>query len=189
MQEFEDRFIKAHNPIEKTIKILCKECHRKYDSVKNVHEFIPETSDVREAAKLEKYEEEESKVIEKMVKADSIKKEKAIDIVNQKTHIKLTSSNTIFSNIIAADDEWWLEPHNDKFKIDLNIVLNDYKTETLYVFRLPANKIKIPSDYFKQRNDKYRINCSDIYIRRSATMFVDKKGFDFTSFLLERVRY
>lgn len=31
---FEDRFIKLHNPLNKTFIILCKECHRKYDNIK-----------------------------------------------------------------------------------------------------------------------------------------------------------
>ena len=30
---FEDRFKSEHNPIEKSILILCKSCHRKYDAI------------------------------------------------------------------------------------------------------------------------------------------------------------
>lgn len=32
LQEFEELFIKAHEPIEEVIRVLCKDCHREYDS-------------------------------------------------------------------------------------------------------------------------------------------------------------
>ena len=34
LNEFEDKFVAAHLPIENTIKILCKSCHREYDPKK-----------------------------------------------------------------------------------------------------------------------------------------------------------
>jgi hypothetical protein len=47
LQEFENNFIDAHNPINKTIKILCKKCHLDYDnnnlkiSENNIHKTSP----------------------------------------------------------------------------------------------------------------------------------------------------
>ena len=32
LNDFEEKFIEAHTPIEETIKILCKRCHKKYDN-------------------------------------------------------------------------------------------------------------------------------------------------------------
>ena len=33
MDDFEKMFVEAHKPINQTIKILCKKCHRAYDNV------------------------------------------------------------------------------------------------------------------------------------------------------------
>lgn len=35
IQKFEERFVEEHQPLEKSILILCRECHRKYDSKPN----------------------------------------------------------------------------------------------------------------------------------------------------------
>ncbi len=32
IQKFEERFVEEHQPLEKSILILCRECHRKYDA-------------------------------------------------------------------------------------------------------------------------------------------------------------
>ena len=188
LQEFEERFIKAHDPIEKTIKILCKECHRNYDRKKAIHEFIPETTDVRNVSEVVKYAEKENKAIEEMVNRH-LNKGKSLEIINEKINQRLNSPNTIFSNIISIDDVWWLQPHNSKFQNDLNIILNDYKTQTLFLLRLPANTITNASDHFKQRNDKFRTNCSDIYIPLWGFKFVYKNGFDFTPYLTGKIHY
>lgn len=111
-------------------------------------------------------------------------KSKTIKLAAGKNLSSLTSSNTIFSNIIVAHDGWWLEPHNDKLKTLLHMVLHDDRSRRLYIIRLSANTITNPASHFKQRNDKYRVNCSDIYIATSGTRFVEKNGFDFTNYLL-----
>ena len=77
----------------------------------------------------------------------------------------------------------------DKFENDLHIILNDDRSNKLYIFKLPPKSITNPSSHFKQRNDKYRANCSDIYISIMGTLFREKNGFDFTKFLIEKIGY
>lgn len=187
LNEFEERFIEAHMPIEKTIRILCKNCHRLYDS-KSVNELVPDEIIDSEATNEEKYSKSESATLEKLIK-ESMNKSKAIDIINKKSVIKLTSADTIFSNINAAKDVWWLELPNERFQNDLYFLLYNHKTETFFIFHFPANAIVKPENYFYQRNDRVKENCSKIYISVSSNKFIESKGFDFTKFLVESVDY
>ena len=178
LNEFEQKFVDAHLPIESSIRVLCKECHRKYD--KQINEERPT---IRKASIVD-----EGTTIENLVK-NQMNKSKAMHIAYTRNLTSLTNSNTIFSNIINAQDGWWLQPFNDKFKTDLHIILNDDRAHRLYIFKLPANTITNPSSHFKQRNDKYRANCSDIYISTSGTTFREKNGFDFSKYLVEKIEY
>lgn len=165
-------------PIESTIRVLCKECHRKYDKI------IKEETPISKKTSIE----EESVIIENLVK-NQMNKSKAMKLVQSGNLTTLTNSNTVFSNIIYVQDGWWLQPSNDKFENDLHIILNDDRSHRLYIFKLPARSITNPSHHFKQRNDKYRINCSDIYISTQKTLFREKNGFDFSKFLVEKIEY
>jgi len=178
LNEFEERFVNAHLPIESTIRVLCKPCHRNYDKVFKEEIQVTEKLSVAE----------ESLIIENIINSQ-MNKSKAMSLASKKL-TTLTNSNTIFSNIITAQDGWWLQPHNDKFQTTLHIILNDDRANKLYVFRIPANTITDASLYFKQRNDRFRTNCSDINIPLSGTKFREKKNeFDFTPFLEEEIRY
>lgn len=177
LYEFEEKFVQAHMPIDSTIRVLCKECHRKYDKV------------TKEGTLTEKKTiAEESIVIENLIQSQ-MNKSKAMKIAYANNLTSLTNSNTIFSNIISNLDSWWLQPHNDKFKSDLYIILNDSRLKKLYIFKLPANTITNPSWHFKQRNDRYRTNCSDIYIATSGATFQDKDSYNFSRFLIGNIDY
>jgi hypothetical protein len=189
LNEFEERFINAHIPLEKTIRILCKECHRKYDNLKQVHELGTDEQGIVNETNLEKEEAKEAHVIEDMVKNISMNKTKALQIGKKTFLTYLNNTNTIFSNINHAQNVWWLEPKNKKFQLDLYFILNDDKSKTLYFFSVPAGSIKDPETHFRQRNDQIKKGYSVIYIPLSASKFVEKNGFDFTSFLVEKMEY
>ena len=189
LNEFEERFIEAHQPIESTIRILCNSCHKKYDNANQIHEIVPGEITVDNPADLDKYALEEGKIIQNLINEKEMDKTKAINFCKTKSITSLHLSNTLFSNIIAAQNVWWFEPHNKKFASNLYFILNNDQSKTLFIFKLPANTIRIPAEHFKQRNDNYRKNCSDIYIPVSAIKFCDKKGFDFGKFLVETIKY
>lgn len=178
LNEFEQKFVNAHLPIESTIRVLCKECHRKYDKI-----IKEETLTSKKTST-----EDEGIIIENLVK-NQMNKSKAMMVAHSRNLTSLTNLNTIFANIIYVQEGWWLQPSNDKFEIDLHIILNDDRSNKLYIFKLPAKSITNPSSHFKQRNDKYRANCSDIYISTTGTLFREKNGFDFTKFLIEKIGY
>jgi hypothetical protein len=178
LNEFEQRFVEVHLPIESTIRVLCKECHRKYDRGMKEKKSAPKKVIM----------DDENNAIENLIK-NQMNKSKAMRIAYNNHLSSLTNANTIFSNIILVQDGWWLQPFNDKFENDLYMILNDDRAKKLYMFRLPAKTITNPSAHFKQRNDKYRSNCSDIYIPTSGTGFKEKNGFDFSKFLIATIPY
>jgi hypothetical protein len=187
LNEFEERFIEAHLPIESTIRILCNSCHKKYDNLNQIHEIVSEEIDVKNTVDSNKKTEEEAKIIEKLIDQQQMNKTKAINILyNKNQPNRLTNDNTIFSNINAAKDVWWLEPNNEKFKNDLHFILNNPDNNTLYHFFLPSNSIINPERKFQQRKDK---NASKIYIDKSKTKFISDKGFDFGKFLIDSKEY
>jgi hypothetical protein len=178
LEEFEQRFMDSHLPIETTIRILCKECHRKYDRKKKI---LSEMSEDLESIK-------ETDLIEKLVNAQ-MNKSKAIKLASTKSGSRLMDSNTIYSNIVTAQNGWWLQPNNDKFKNELFMILHDDRSKKLYCFRIPANTITHSERHFNQRNDKYRSNCSNIYIPTSGILFKEKNGFDFSPYLFDTIFY
>ena len=189
LNEFENRFIEAHLPIESTIRILCNTCHKKYDNSKQFHEIASERIEVVNPVDSGNVKLKEIKIIEKLIKEKRMNKSKSINMASSKFLTSLDHSNTLFSNINAAQDVWWLEPSNNKFRSDLYFILNNDKIQTLYIFKLPANTIRNAGSYFHQRNDNIKTNASDIYIPVSEIKFCDKKGFDFSKYLIEKIKY
>ncbi len=178
LTEFEERYVDAHLPIETAIRVLCKPCHRIYDK-ENIG--LKETSKKASIA-------EETALIESLIN-NQMNKSKAMKHLYSKGFLSLTNTNTIFSNIIDHLNSWWLQPENNKFNNELHIILNDKRTNKFYFFKILRNTIDNPPSHFKQRNDKYRQDCSDIYIPTSGTKFSEKNGFDFNEFLVDTIEY
>jgi hypothetical protein len=174
---FEERFVLAHLPIETTIRILCKECHRNYDK-----------TDTQIQGEVKAESSKESAVIEKMV-SDQMNKSKAMQLLSARNFKPLNDSSTIYSNVIASQRGWWLQPSNDKFNKELYVVLHDEEVKRLYFFVVPANAITEPAVHFNQRNDKHRSDCSNIYISKDGSRFKERNGFDFSSFLNDTIAY
>lgn len=182
LDEFEERFVAAHMPIEKIIKILCTSCHRSYDNI-NLNIDIDIEAETENKSLI--MENNENIEIEKLIK-DTLNKTEAIKIINKQTQTQVNNSNTLFSNINAAVDVWWLEPNNEKFKTGFNFLLNSTDDRILYHFYLPANIVTNPKLIFYQRGDS---DYSKIFIPKSTNSFLDNKGFDFKKYLIERVSY
>lgn len=118
-----------------------------------------------------------------------MKKLQAVELTRKKYHLSLTNRNTVFSNILSNSDRWWLQPSNDKFDSDLNIILNNSNSNNLYIFKIPANTISNPKSLFIQRSDKYRKECSNLYFDVSNTSFIEQNGFNLGKYLIGSVAY
>lgn len=53
LQEFEDRYISEHQPVEKTFKILCRRCHTEYDN-SDVYNFDNQEPLLKETEEIKK---------------------------------------------------------------------------------------------------------------------------------------
>lgn len=112
------------------IRILCNECHSIYDKVEKENLPIDTLSNRIDNG-------DETNINENMIKK-GMNKSKAIQLAWSANLTSITNSN-----INAAQDVWWREPNNNRFKTDLYIILNDSNSKTLYIFKLPGNTIKI----------------------------------------------
>jgi hypothetical protein len=184
LQDFEDQFCIAHNPIETSVRILCKECHREYDKAQNSAEPIIDESD--EEIDYEKIEQKDIAIVAKIIEDAKMNKSKAVAFVLEKTNTILDNKSVIYSNVNNTVNVWWLEPTNDKFKKEISILLNNSIKRKLFLFRIPANTIENPQVLFEQRKDK---GASKITLEVSDVDFIDKKGFNFNDFLINSIEY
>jgi len=113
-----------------------------------------------------------------------MKKKEAIDLINTKIKINLSSQNTIFSNPGSSLDVWCLEPANRKFETGFYFILNNANNQKLLLFKIPKGAIK--SSAFRQREDK---GASQIIIPISDVEYIDRRGYNFNRFLIDEIDY
>jgi len=180
LYDFEDQFCKAHDPLENTIRILCKKCHRKYDG-----EDTNSTSNIDEDD-IAKIEQREIEIVTTLISNSKMNKGKALEFVKERSSIGMNFNNVIYSNVNSAIDVWWMEPSYDKFKQKIYIILNHSNEGRFFLFELPANTIKSPDLVFDQRKDK---GAAKLIIKVSTTDFIDKNGFNLNPFLIGNFDY
>jgi hypothetical protein len=185
LDEFSERFVDAHFPLEQFIRILCKDCHRAYDRTKPVSDDLPSPENALDEIKINEFDKKEAELIEKSIR-NTLNKSDAIQLTNKHAGTNLNNANTLFSNINAAVDVWWLEPHNERFKSGFDFLLNYPDTKTLFYFHMKPGIITNPTGTFYQRGDS---DYSKIFIPKSAIKFIDKKGFDFGKYLVREIKY
>ncbi len=171
LHEFEEQYLQSHHPIEKVIKVLCKPCHKEYDRVNT---------------KTDSGKIKADREIENILNAIKLTKQQAIEMLKEEGVDDLTHSNTVYSNVNSATQVYWLEPNNNKFSEDFNVILNDSVNGSLNLFSIKANLIKSPEIIFEQRSDK---NASKIIIDSTKSVFIDKKGFEFDEYLVKSINY
>ena len=184
LQEYEDRFLAAHNPIKNTIRILCKDCHVKYDhGIKKIEQDI---NNDKVDIDLEVVEKQEAEFIEELIRNSKMNKGIALQLADKYFPNEINFSNSVYSNQNNVKDVWWLEPSFDKFNHDFFMLLNKPKENKLLIFKIPNGTIDNPKVIFNQRNDK---NASKIIIPISDSAYVDSTGYDFTSYLVKEKVY
>lgn len=118
-----------------------------------------------------------------------INKWQAIEIVNTQKNKKLNSRDVVFSNRNESTGQWWFEPNIKKFEKTLYIILNDRKTNKLYLFKIPENNYLHPEEKFYYRKDR---SSSSITIDGNDThKFRDTlgSGVCFSEFLEDIIAY
>ena len=170
LNSFEEQYLAAHNPIDNTIKVLCKKCHKEYDNLNKT---------------LKHKKSNEAEDIEDLIKTISLSKKDSKLLLESNGYKEINNSNLVFSNINKSLNVFWLEPNNRKFNEDLYFVLNDSINKIMNIFFIPKDSIS-PKKEFDQRNDK---ESSKIIIENLKNKYLDKKGFDLGPFYKGSVNY
>lgn len=118
-----------------------------------------------------------------------INKGEAIEIVNTHKNKRLNSRDVVFSNRNETTGQWWFEPNLKKFEKILHIILNDRKTNKLYVFKIPEDNYLYPEETFYYREDKGA--CSITIDGNDTHKFRDTlgSGVCFSEFLEDIIAY
>lgn len=180
LQDFEDQFIQAHLPLKNSIRILCKNCHGKYDRLDSNFVSIIDGVDTEEI------ELKEIEIVSTLISNSVMNKSKALEFIRDKVDVVLDNNNVVYSNVNNTVNVWWLEPNNDKFKSGFYIILNNSNGKKLFLFRIPNMAVVSPELVFEQRSDK---EASKVIIPVSISDFRDKNGFSFNPFLIQTIDY
>lgn len=117
-------------------------------------------------------------------------KAQLITLINQNHKTVLNSTNTSFSSINKSKEVWWFNIAVSKFNSDVHLLLSD-SDHALWV-HLPKGFVKQLSGSFKIRADKNAVDL-EISADKSFKYLKDVKsggsGFDFTSFVKERIDF
>ena len=87
------------------------------------------------------------------IKENTMNKENAINLFNQKFNLKLNNGNTNWSNI-TANGVWWIEPNLNRSEKDWFLILHNNNSKKIHVFEFPQNHTVF--NRFKIRKDKPR---------------------------------
>jgi len=124
LKDFENELIKAHDPIEEVLKILCKECHYKYDHSTG--------------------EEDESifKEIESVSKSLSKNYRSYSRLTFRKDFIEPLSYNESFSINVSNDNCTYTLTKSEFYNIFSNVVNSDsYRKKGIYSYNVTPKKI------------------------------------------------
>jgi len=124
LKEFEYQLIKVHEPLDEVLKILCKECHLKYDnSIK-----FQEKSDPKEKVNV-------SKNLSTNYRSYS-------RLTFRKDFIEPLASNEYFSINVTADNCTYTLKKSDFYDLFPNVIeSNSYKVKGVYSYTKTPKKI------------------------------------------------
>ena len=117
---FLEKFIEEHTPLEKSVIILCKSCHREYDKTNNIE--IEDHINVDELEEDELSDEDFEEAITK-----KINKKDIVSIVKNQINELSDKDTFFFANINKTMPVWWIEPNKDKLLGSWILLNNKYK--------------------------------------------------------------
>lgn len=179
---FLQKFIEEHTPLEKAVRILCRECHIKYDK-ENKIEF-------KDMISVDDTEEEEATDVdfeEAVLAAVTTKAKKdIINIADKKIKDFSTNATCFFANVNKTKTVWWVEPNREKF-LGSWMLLNNADKKEVHIFRINddtfLNKLQIRKD----KNNPYRL---EIFTDKAPDNFKEKfSDFDFKKFYVQTIKY
>lgn len=174
LNEFKEKFILAHTPIENVILPMCKKHHLEYDNENKINqeypviinEFIDEEDNTDYSVEeLIELEENEIKAVAKEIKSTE-------EIFT--SHNIVNKKQTSFSRISESNGCWNFDVDKEKFKNDFHFIFNS--PDKVNIALIKANSLDL--NIFLKKGEKYiRFVVS--------TDFQDKhSSFDFKPYLI-----
>ena len=165
---FLQKFIEEHTPLEKSIKILCKECHKKYDKENNVDFNEATDEDFKEAV------------------LSTMKKEDIRALVAKEVKDFSFNDSCFFANVNKTKPVWWVEPNKDKFSNSW-LLLNNTEKREVHLFKIDT---KLSTEKLNTRDDKNNQYRLEILTEKAPNSFKDRfSGIDFKEFYVQTVKY
>lgn len=113
-----------------------------------------------------------------------------IDFINHQFKGNLNTGNTSYSSINKSKEVWWFNIPVHKFSDDVHLLLN--ATDKAIWIKLPKDFVRNLPGTFKVREDKNAVDL-EISADKCFKFLMDVKsggtGFDFKSFVKERISY
>lgn len=164
LNNFEKLFIEAHLPINKIIKILCKQCYNRYDSIKsdntNNKSMIKETSN------------------------NILNKKKILNVVEKNLNYTIPSDNFNISNINLTG-LFTVEPKDTCPNTDWHLCLVNNRERHIYYFIVPKESRVFSNFYYRDDKKRYRL----IFETTDKTFTEKFSTIRFDKFLKHKINY
>ena len=176
---FLQKFTDEHTPLDKSVIILCRSCHREYDKTNGI-----EIEDYINVDDLEEAELSDEAFEEAITTA--MNKKDIISIVKNQINELYDKDTFFFANINKTMPVWWIEPNKDKLLGSWILLNNKYKKE-VHVFKInnsdSFDKLRIRED----KNNQYRL---EILTEQAPNHFIDKfSKVDFKEYYIQTIKY
>jgi hypothetical protein len=164
LNEFEKMFVESHNPIDKTIKILCKKCHTIYDGGGR------------------KTETKKTKTIN--IPTQRVNKKSIIDLIENSLECVIDVKNFNISTINKSG-LFSVEPKKNCNETVWHLCLINNRDSLIHYFKVPKESNIYSNLYFRNDKKRYRL-----VFEISDETFNEKYSFiKFKKFLFKTIEY
>tara|TARA_B100000787_G_scaffold152503_1_gene126165 strand:+ start:260 stop:1087 length:828 start_codon:yes stop_codon:yes gene_type:complete len=153
LDEFENRFIAAHEPIKETIKILCKKCHRDYDNDETKTATLKSPKEIIKP--ISPLEQNKNQVKQSKMKQRPNKKKIRNYIKNVSGEI--IDKNNFNISTINNTGGYSVEPKKNCPNSDWHLCLINTKKQTIHYFLIPRESAVYGNLYFREDKNRYRL--------------------------------
>ena len=153
LDEFENRFIAAHEPIKETIKILCKKCHRDYDNDKSKTATLKSPKEIIKPILSPGQNKTQIKQLKVKQRPNKTK------IINYIKNVsgEIINNNNFNISTINKTGKYSVEPNQNCLNSDWHLCLINTKKQTIYYFLIPSKSAIYEKLYFREDKNKYRL--------------------------------
>ena len=176
---FLQKFTDEHTPLDKSVIILCRSCHREYDKTNGI-----EIEDYINVDDLEEAELSDEAFEEAITTA--MNKKDIVSIVKNQINELSNNDTFFFANINKTKPVWWIEPNKDKL-LGSWVLLNNKDKKEVYIFKINNNVFFEKLTTREDKDNSYRL---EILIEQAPNHFIDRfSNVDFKKYYIQTIKY